>query len=291
MPPRRGDHPRCGRRSRTDRTASANLLESSGVTAEGPRRMSRFDNTTQWSLVLRARGDGIEARTALDTLCRTYRPPVLAYIRGRGYEGDAAEDLTQSFFANFLERAAHADADPLRGRFRSFLLTAVKRFLINAAETQRTVKRGGRVRFESFDDEASASESDAPERAFERAWAYVVLDGALRRLRAEAEAADKRGQFDRLRDFLVEAPDPADYDRVAAELGLRRNTLAVAVHRLRQRLRELVRDVVAETTAGRDDLDHELHELRTALGSALAASTEAETASEDGPRSPASERT
>lgn len=232
--------------------------------------MSRFDHTTQWSLVLRARGAGREARVALDVLCRTYRPPVLAFIRSRGYEGDAAEDLTQTFFANFLERASHAHADPLLGRFRSFLLTAVKRFLINAGEANRAQKRGGLARFEAFEDETNGNDDDAPERAFERAWAYVVLDGALRRLRDEAEAAGKRGQFDRLRDFLVEAPDESDYERVAAELGLRRNTLAVAVHRMRQRLRDLVRDVVAETTAGRADLDHELRELRGAFGAALA---------------------
>lgn len=231
--------------------------------------MSRFDHTTQWSLVLRARGDGRDARAALDTLCRTYRPPVLAYIRSRGYEGDAAEDLTQTFFANFLERASHAHADPLLGRFRSFLLTAVKRFLINAGEASRAQKRGGLARFESFEDDTSGNEDDAPERAFERAWAYVVLDGALRRLRDEAEASGKREQFERLRDFLVESPDESDYERVAAELGLRRNTLAVAVHRMRQRLRELVRDVVAETTAGRADLDHELRDLRGAFGAAL----------------------
>jgi RNA polymerase sigma-70 factor (ECF subfamily) len=234
------------------------------------RRMSRFDHTTQWSLVLRARGAGREARVALDTLCRTYRPPVLAFIRSRGHEGDAAEDLTQMFFANFLERASHAHADPLLGRFRSFLLTAVKRFLINSGEASRAQKRGGLAHFESFDDDACGSDDDAPERAFERAWAYVVLESALRRLRDEAEAAGKRGQFDRLRDFLVESPDESDYERVAAELGLRRNTLAVAVHRMRQRLRELVRDVVAETTAGRADLDDELRDLRTAFGVALA---------------------
>jgi len=235
--------------------------------------MSRFD-TTRWSMVLRARGDAAENRAALEALCRAYRPPVLAYIRGRGFGGDAAEDLTQTFFARFLERASHADADPARGRFRAFLLTAVKRFLINAGEEAHAVKRGGRMHFESLDQEQEgqrdiASADETPEQAFERAWAFVVLDNAMRRLRAEAEQAGKRELFERLRDFLTEAPDEADYARAAEALNLRRNTLAVAVHRLRHRLREMVREELAETATGRDELDSELRELRAALGTVM----------------------
>jgi RNA polymerase sigma factor (sigma-70 family) len=235
--------------------------------------MSRFDST-QWSLVLRARGGAEEARGALDALCRTYRPPVLAYVRSRGYHGDVAEDLTQSFFARFLEHGCYATADPMRGRFRAFLLTAVKRFLIDADAEAHAVKRGGRFHFESLDSsvdnvDASCTNEIPPERAFERAWALVVLDAAMRRLRTEAEQAGKRKLFEQLREFLIERPDEADYARAAATLGLRRNTLAVAVHRLRHRLRELVRDELAQTTAGRGDLDAELGELRAALAGVI----------------------
>ena len=109
--------------------------------------MGRFD-TTRWSVVLRARGGPAEARSALEVLCRTYRPPVLAFVRSRGYAADAAEDLTQAFFTRFLERAWHASADPERGRFRSFLLTALKRFLIDADLETAALKRGGAIRFE-----------------------------------------------------------------------------------------------------------------------------------------------
>jgi len=235
--------------------------------------MSRFD-TTRWSIVLRARGNTAENRAALEALCRAYRPPVLAYIRGRGFRGDAAEDLTQTFFARFLERASHADADPARGRFRAFLLTAVKRFLINASEEAHAVKRGGRMQFESLEQEGDgqrdiASGDETPEQAFERAWAFVVLDNAMRRLRAEADQAGKRELFDRLRDFLTEPPDEADYARAAEMLNLRRNTLAVAVHRLRHRLREMVREELTETATGRDELECELRELRAALGTVM----------------------
>lgn len=229
--------------------------------------MGRFD-TTRWSLVLRARGDPADARAALEALCRTYRPPVLAFVRSHVRVRDSAEDLTQAFFAKFLERAWHAGADPERGRFRTFLLTALKRFLIDAEVEARTLKRGGKVRFEALDaaDEGALDVVESPDDVFEREWARAVLTAALGRLRGEAERAGKLDLFERLSEFLVESPDEADYARVAIDLGLRRNTLAVAVHRLRHRLRELVREELAETTAGVDDMGEELRALRGALG-------------------------
>ncbi len=231
----------------------------------------RFE-TTRWSMVLHAR----DTRGALETLCRTYRPPVLDYIRHRGYPTDGAEDLAQTFFTQFIEHAWHADADPARGRFRAFLLTALKRFLIDADEQARTKKRGGDIRFHSFDQTATNNNTldgiaaaDTPELAFERSWAAAQLDSAMRRLRAEAEAAGKLALFEQLREFLGERPDEADYTRVAEALHLRRNTLAVAVHRMRHRLRELVRDELAQTTTNRAEMESELRALRHSLGRIL----------------------
>ena len=231
--------------------------------------MTRFD-TTQWSMVVRARGETRDARAALGSLCRAYRPPVLAYIRSRGYASDTAEDLAQTFFTRFLEDAYHTVADPTRGRFRAFLLTALKRFLINADAEAHAVKRGGGVRMDALADEAQSGgewlvDSVSPERAFERGWAIAVLDAAMRRLRDEAEKSGKLALFEQLSEFLTERPDEADYARAAAALNLRRNTLAVAVHRLRHRLRELVREELAQTTACKDDLDAEMRELRATL--------------------------
>lgn len=225
--------------------------------------MAGFD-TTRWSIVLRARGEPAGARQALETLCRTYRSPVLAFVRSRGYPADAAEDLTQAFFARFLERAWHVSADPGRGRFRSFLLTALKRFLIDSGAEAAALKRGGAFRFEAIDDDAvdENASHDSPEREFERQWIRAVLNAAFARLREEAREAGKLPLFERLSEFLVEPPDEADYARVAADLGLRRNTLAVAVHRLRHRLRDIVREELAETTSGRAELAEELRELR-----------------------------
>ncbi len=232
--------------------------------------MTRFD-TTHWSVVLRARGEPGQSRAALEALCRTYRPPVLAYIRGRGYPAEAAEDLAQSFFARFLEHAYHADADPARGKFRAFLLTALKRFLINSDMERHALKRGGGVNFDplatdSGDGSSTPSDAATPDAEFERSWALTVLDSAIQKLRAESERAGKGEQFEHLAEFLAERPDEEDYSRAAQALNLRRNTLAVAVHRLRHRLRELVREELAQTTLDRDELESELHGLRAALG-------------------------
>jgi len=235
--------------------------------------MSRFD-TTRWSVVLGAQGTGEDARAALESLCLTYRPPVLAYILSRGYAVDAAEDLTQSFFARFIERPQQFGADPARGRFRALLLAAIKNFLIRSAETAGRVKRGGRIRFEPVEPDADEADElcaadGSPEEAFDKAWAFVVIESALRRLRQEACRAGKEELFDRLQDFLIEAPDDDDYERVAAALGLRRNTLAVAVHRLRQRLRALVHEEVEQTAADPAAFETEIRELRYALDAAI----------------------
>lgn len=228
--------------------------------------MGRFE-TTRWSVVLRARGEAGEARAALEQLCRTYRPPVLAFVRFRGYGADAAEDLTQAFFTRFLERAWYSSADPERGRFRSFLLTALKRFLIDSDAEAATLKRGGGVRFELLDDDTGCTDAagETPDTAFEREWAHAVLRAAFARLRSEAEQAGKLELFKRLSEFLVERPDEADYARAAEHLHLRRNTLAVAVHRMRHRLRDLVREELMETTSTQTEMEEELRTLRGSM--------------------------
>jgi RNA polymerase sigma-70 factor (ECF subfamily) len=237
--------------------------------------MTRFD-TTRWSMVLEAREDSARARSALETLCRTYRPPVLTYIRRRVGHVEA-EDLAQVFFARFLEHAYHADADPARGRFRAFLLTALKRFLIDANSEAHAIKRGGRIMFRSLEQDSidgdtidRIADADTPERAFERSWAVALIDAAMQRLRQEARQAGKLELFEQLHEFLVERPDEADYARVAAALNLRRNTLAVTVHRLRHRLHELIRDELAQTTTTDAELDSEIRDMRQALGETIA---------------------
>ena len=237
--------------------------------------MTRFD-TTRWSIVLRARGEPAEARAALEALCRTYRPPVLAYVRRRGYPAETAEDLAQTFFTRFLEQAYHADADPARGRFRAFLLTTLKRFLIDADD--QVMRSNAAAISSSVHSKAQAAmttsidgiaDGETPELVFERTWATTVLESAMRKLRREAANAGKQKLFDQLHEFLTERPDEADYARAATALNLRRNTLAVAVHRMRHRLRELVREELAETTMNLADLESELRDLRGALNTVM----------------------
>ena len=239
--------------------------------------MNRFQ-TTRWSIVLRARGTTAQSRQALEELCRTYRVPVIEYIRrrSRGRSAEDIEDLGQAFFAHFLEHAYHAHADPARGSFRAFLLTALRNFLADAGEQERTLKRGGNIRFQSLDalegnsESAAIADRDTPDQAFERAWAEAALRAAMRRLQEEASAAGRSSLFDRLCEFLVERPSEADYERVAAALHMRRNTVAVAVHRLRRRLHQLMEEELADTTVDADGLNGELDQLRGSLAGMLA---------------------
>jgi len=223
--------------------------------------------TTRWSLILESRLDTASAHEALQALCTAYRGPVLAYVRHRGHGREDAEDLTQEFFAHFLAERIHHAADPARGRFRAYLLGALRYFLADQFTVKSALKRGGRAQHEQL-DEAEPSGSDQPERVFERHWALTVMQRALTRMRAEAEAAGKERLFDALRDFLVEQPSTDDYERVCAQLGMRRNTLAVAVHRMRHRLRELIRAELADTVLSPEDVEAELGALREVLGGA-----------------------
>lgn len=220
----------------------------------------RFD-TTRWSLILHA---GAEGTGALEALCRTYRPPVLAYVRAHRASREDAEDLTQAFFAHLLEHRLAARADPERGRFRAFLLTSLKHFLASDFARASAQRRGGGLDDLPL-DEIEPGIDDGPEQTFEREWAQTVLREALSRLQTEAGQAGKEMLFQRLRPFLLETPDDDEYEAVATALGLRRNTLAVAVHRLRARLQELVRVVVADTVADKEQGELELRRMRVAL--------------------------
>jgi RNA polymerase sigma-70 factor (ECF subfamily) len=227
--------------------------------------MTRFA-TTRWSLIFDARDAGT-SRRALEEICRAYRAPVLAYVRRHGYARADAEDLTQEFFARFLEGRWDVNVDPQRGHFRAFLLVAIRRFLISADEAAHALKRGGRgLQAGSGElERLEAPNGESPEQMFQRAWAMTVLDRSCARLRQEAERAGKLELFEQLSPYLAERPATDDYQRIGAELGLRANTVAVAVHRLRARLRELVREELADTCGGPAGVEAELHDLRDTL--------------------------
>jgi RNA polymerase sigma-70 factor (ECF subfamily) len=224
--------------------------------------------TTRWSLILKSGPGPDAAREALEHICRDYRAPVLAFVRGHGHSTADAEDLTQEFFARLLERHWHERADPALGRFRNYLLTALRHFLSDARARASAAKRGGGAAHSDFEQACESQPQaafESPEQAFTRHWMNTVLAHAMRRLRAEAREAGKLEQFDRLASFLAEPPDPSVYAELGAELGIRANTIAVNVHRLRQRLRSLVRLELLQTVSDPESLDEELRELRQSV--------------------------
>ena len=226
--------------------------------------------TTRWSLVAAAKDPaGPHAREALADLCRAYWPPVYAFVRRRGHDRDAAQDLTQGFFARLLEKNDLAVADQARGRFRSFLLAACRHFLANQHDHDAARKRGGGRAHDSLDFAAAAGRepagADSPERAFDREWALGLLDRALGELRAEYAGSGRAALFDALKDALAGGADVPHAEK-ARELGLTEGAVKVAVHRLRQRYRDRVRAAIAETVARPEDVDDEVRDLFAALG-------------------------
>ena len=230
--------------------------------------------TTQWSLVIAA-GDDRNPRfhQALSDLCESYWYPVYAYVRRRGGDADSAQDLTQGFFSSLLERNTLAAADRERGRFRSFLLTALKFYLADEHDRATAKKRGAGVVAMSLDLEGAeeryrleAEPDDTPDRAYERRWALEVLDLTHRRLRTEIERSAHPERAQRLARYLTGDGDEAGYREVAEELGMTESAVKVAVHRLRKRFGALLREEVERTVGDPGETEGELRFLLAALG-------------------------
>jgi RNA polymerase sigma factor (sigma-70 family) len=224
---------------------------------------------TRWSLVRRAAGfDSPESREALESLCRAYWFPIYAFVRRQGHSPHDAQDLTQEFFARLLADHAIARADPQLGKFRTFLLGALKHFLADAQRKANAGKRGGSVQIISF-HEAQAEEryrlepvdDSTPDKVFDQRWTVVLLETAAARLREEFRAAGKDRQFEVLKPFLSSEGDEATYARAGAELNRSPQTVAVAVHRLRRRFRYLVRSTIADTVSTPDEVEEEYRSL------------------------------
>ena len=236
----------------------------------GPREFA----TTHWSLVVAAKPDEVSAtraRRALEELCRAYWYPLYAFVRQRGHSAEDAQDLTQSFFTRIIETGGLASADPARGRFRSYLLGALKHFLANEWHKARTQKRGGHVNvveWDALDPESryagAGKQADDPDHLFDREWALETVTGALQTLRDEMAKAGKSELFDALKGSLT-GEDEASRDEIAARLGMSASAVKVSVHRLRRRYRELLRDAVAETVSNEADLDDEMRYLVAVL--------------------------
>ncbi|MHC1765868.1 MAG: RNA polymerase sigma factor [Verrucomicrobiia bacterium] len=225
--------------------------------------------TTHWSVVLAAgHPDSPQAAVALETLCRTYWYPLYAYIRRRGYGPEDAQDLTQDFFALLLKENYPGQANPARGKFRSFLLLTLNHFLSDAHARAATRKRGGGQTVISLDAKVPedryrvepADEVD-PERAFERRWARTILDNALARLQAEFLSDGKGEEYEVLKAFEPGEQKPMSYAEAAGRLGVSESAVKSMIYRLRQRHRELVRDEIAHTVTTAAEIDEELRHL------------------------------
>ena len=237
--------------------------------SNSPGANAEWFATTHWSVVLLAdHSSPTAASGALEKLCRSYWYPVYAFVRRQGFSPHDAQDLTQEFFSRLLKRNTFADADPAKGRFRSFLLGALKHFLADEWDKARAEKRGGQCEIFSLDalePEARYALEPAsdltPEKIFDRRWAATLLEQALHRLREEFTAAGKARQFDLLKPFLTSDAGLGGYDEVAAQLETSPQTVAVSVHRLRQRYREAVRAEIAQTVTSPDNVEEELRGL------------------------------
>jgi RNA polymerase sigma factor (sigma-70 family) len=232
--------------------------------------------TTHWSAVLQAgQGDSSAASAALEELCRTYWYPLYAFVRRQGHSPEEAEDLTQDFFARLLEKEYVALADPARGKFRSFLLSALKNFLTNEWARSTRQKRGGGCALVSWDRasaehryEVGPADRLTPEKIFERQWALALLERVLGRLEQEQTAAGRRPFFDQVKGWLWGDRPPVGYAELAGQLGMTEAALKVAVHRLRVRYRELLREEIGRTVSTPLEVQQELDDLMAALRTA-----------------------
>lgn len=236
---------------------------------ETPAPLPRNFRTTHWSLIAAASAD---CRDALEELCSAYWQPLHSHLVRQGFDRLEAEDLTQAFFARLLDKRLLDFADQRRGRFRTFLLTALRRFVVNEWKHERTLKRGGANRPLSLDadcgDGSIASEVAhdlTPDRMFERQWALVVLQRAFRALEIEQQAADKKAMFESLAPCLSRDSSSPSYDELAVRLQMTPAALRMCVSRLRQRLGELIREEIRKTVGSDADVDDELGKLFQAL--------------------------
>lgn len=226
--------------------------------------------TTRWTQVSRAKADSPEGRRALADLCNAYYEPVTTFLRCQLRDADAAREVAHDFFAHLLAGGAIANAEQERGRFRSFLLGAVKHFVSNRRAAGRRLKRGGRVENISINDTEAFSVPDAgmlsPDAAFDRQWALTVVALALEALRLECVAEGRAEFFEQVKPWLTGDSARGEQMALAASQGMNANALKVAVHRLKRRFRQLLKAEVAGTLDNPDLVESEMRALFTALG-------------------------
>jgi RNA polymerase sigma-70 factor (ECF subfamily) len=261
-----------GRVTNIDRPAT--LRRKGTAVDQAAGQPGRRFATTRWSVVLTAADPSAPGSAdALAELCRTYWYPIYAFVRRRGNSHEAAQDLTQEFFARMLEKRYIDDVGPEKGKFRTFLLVCLKRFLANEWDRDHAQKRGGgRVHFSLDFEDAEGRYRLEPghevtaQKVFERRWALTVLERTLAALAEEFRKAGKGEVFEALKVYLVGEVGAPAYVEVGKRLGMSEGAVKVAVHRLREKYRAALRREIAATVSDEAEVDQEIADLFAALG-------------------------
>jgi RNA polymerase sigma factor (sigma-70 family) len=261
---------------RGTRVAWAGDMTQLPTSVAGAPQGSAAFTTTHWSVVLAAGADASpRAEVALEHLCRVYWFPLYAYVRRQGHDSHEAQDLTQEFFLKLLDKQQLRRADAARGKFRTFLLTALANFLRNEWHKRQTLKRGGRRQFLPLDETSAEQryfsepvESLTPESLFERQWVRALIEQVLARLKQEYVTDDKARLFARLEPALSGEVAAGAFAEWAAELGQSPGAVRVALHRMRRRFGELLRSEIAHTVASPEEIDDEIRQLFAAVSGA-----------------------
>lgn len=253
---------------------SAGPHEVTSTTATGASE--QYDGaafrTTHWSVVLEAQGESPAAQQALEKLCRTYWRPIYGFVRRQGIGATDAEDLTQGFFAQLLERKDLSAVRREKGRLRSYMLTALKHFMTDERRRAMAIKRGKGERPIPLEDLCASEWTDmepsdllTAERIYERRWAATVLDRGLELLKKEYTGTANAALFDSLAQLLPGEPGAPSRAEIAEQFGMSENAVAQAFHRFRRRYQTLIRQEIAHTVATPADIDEELRHLIAVL--------------------------
>lgn len=215
----------------------------------------------------------VESKRALSDLCQSYWPPLYWYLRRSGHNADDAGDLVQDFFSEMIEDNRFSVADHQRGRFRNFLLAALKNFVANQQRKQNAIKRGGATKVFDIDSKTAETEyaqslvdHQTADEIFDRQWALTVIEKAIDALKDEYQRDGKELLFARIKGMLGGDEDKLPYKQIAAELDMSTVAVKVAVHRLRKRCQKWIRYEIAQTVNDESEIDGEIDALFAVLG-------------------------
>lgn len=230
-------------------------------------------SATRWTLVQRSCGDDMESKVALSELCESYYAPVVIFLRREGRTEDAARELAHAFFERLLAGQGLQRASPEKGRFRSYLLGALKHFLTDQRAYDAAQKRGGGAIHQTIEAQSLATDpgfqiadakAESPDAAYDKQWALTLLARALDDLAQEMAGEGKRAHFEALKPWLI-GDDGMRQREAARSLGMSENAVKVAIHRLRQRFKEAVKAQIAQTVDDPAQVREELTHLQMAL--------------------------